>query len=442
MRFFLTFTLVLFAIVAIPSLRTRAFCPVHRFFKTGPTAQRIEEITTAVKKQSWTEVANLVSQGFDSSEISLAHLETIADIYPLSPFATAFKATSAILSLPEPTGLTAEIAFSIAFFAETSLPDEIAQKTLYWNKDRFGRELQYDSKTKSFFIHLGTYGIPPLGEGRKKIVTKTLLYNKENFEVMARGLTPFDVKEEMEAMKQLRNLPGVLQAEALMKHKDAKTTPKMMTIVTKIYHPGSLNDVIKKSSWHLTLKERLQIANDILTGLASIHSKGLVHRDLGARNYFVDIIGSKPGSRIIKAVVADMGRTIPISRAARKPVQGNRSYLPPEAIDRNNMVGEDYYKSDLFATGCVLWALCFEKSPPWRKQHPYKMECAESKEQYDEFIELLTKAHEEVNHAMSEDPVKKVFESLVVQMTDPNPTKRGNACESQKIVAALLKKLS
>jgi len=434
--------IAIIVLMSIPTLRKNTLCPIHRFFETGPTATRIKTIREDIENKSWENVGIQVSQGLLASEISFGNLEKIASLYPSSPFEKALQASSSILSLLEPTGLTAEKTFPIALFAETDLQKEIQMKKFYWSKQKFGRELQYDPETKSFFIHLGTHGIKPLGIGRKKVVTKTIRYDRERPEIMARGLTRCNVKKEMQAMEWLRTLPGILEAEALMHHKDPKHGHRLMTIVTKIYRPGSLHNVLKKASWRLTLKERLQIANDLLEGLASIHSKGLVHRDLGARNYFVDITSSNPESRSVRAVVADMGRTIPAIDSAAKPVQGNSSYLAPESINREKMVGKDYYQSDLFATGCVLWHLYFEKTPLWRQHHPYKKADATPEELYDRFIELLSKAHDGVANNRAEDPVQREFESILIQMTDKDPAKRGDAASCQKRVAALLEEVN
>jgi len=438
-KFFSAFVIAFAVLMSIPTLRTSILCPIHRFFETGPTASRMSAIREAIATRSWQKVSTHVSRGFASSDIAFSHLEKIAAEDPSSPFANALQATSSILSLPEPTGLTAKITFPIALFAETDLYNVVKKKHFYLSEKMFGRELQYDPQTKSFFIHLGTHGISPLGIGRKKVVTKTILYDREHPEVMARGLTKCNVKKEMAAMEELRGLPSLLEAQALMRHKDPETGRRMMTIVTKIYRPGSLDEVLKEDSWKLNLQERLQIGTDILEGLASIHSKKLVHRDLGARNYFVNIVQSSPESRTVRGVVADMGRTIPALFSSGKPVQGNSSYLAPESIYRENMMGNDYYQSDLFATGCVLWFLCFDAPPLWRKHHPYKKEGDDLQSKYDRFIELLAKAHTKVAHNRSNDPIQQRFEALVMRVTDPDPTKRGDAASAHKEMAALLK---
>ena len=150
-----------------------------------------------------------------------------------------------------------------------------------------------------------------------------------------------ELKDEMEAMRALKGLPCLLEAKALMTHKDPKSHKKISTIVTPIYS-GALQDIFDKKI-KLSFKQKLKIAHDIMQGIAVMQAKGYVHRDLGARNYFYLATLSKKKITDISAIVADMGRTIPASDAAKKPVQGNSSYIAPEAFFRSKMKGNHYY---------------------------------------------------------------------------------------------------
>jgi tRNA A-37 threonylcarbamoyl transferase component Bud32 len=385
-----------------------------------------------VEAKKWKEVSHRIESGLRSHTLARHDIQKLAHQCVDSAFALAYQGTRAILSIKETTGLSFEVLFPIALSIETTLPNEIAQGAHFWPESRFGRELQYDEESGRLFIHLGTKGVKPLGEGRKKIVTKTVLYDRFHPEVMARGVTEWDVRKEMNAMRALKGLPGILEPEALMIHTKPHGHKRLMTIVTRIYRPGSLQDVLDNHSLHLTLDERLKIAHDILKGMASLHGQKFVHRDLGARNYFVKIRGTKPGRRKVEAVVADMGRTIPISEAKNVPVQGNSTYIAPEGFFRSKMAGKDYYYSDIFAVGSVLWQLYSGHVPEWRKKRFFSHESQSVGKRHHDMISCVQHNRERaLDHLKRQHHLTKNdrFLALIVQMIHPVPHKRGTAKE-------------
>ncbi len=415
---------------------------------TSSQHQRMDLIRRLIDSKAWAEISKQVRIGAKSREITLHDLQTLALTYPGTPFALAVFGTKNILSLSEKTGLPFQVAFPIALFAETTLADEIARGTLFWSDHRFGRELQYDPETHQFFIHLGTKGVEAIGEGRKKVVTKTILYDRSQPEVLARGCTEWDITSEFTAMSRLESSPCVLHAKALMRHTNPSSKKAIMTIVTPLFRPGSLQSVIDNHSLKLTFKERLKIACDIITGLGAMHQKLYVHRDLGARNYFVDIEGKKPGHRRIRAVVADLGRTLALVRAYKVPVQGNACYLSPEGFFRSKMMGFDYFNSDVFAMGCVMWQIYFGELPAWGKKRFFRMEGLPLKKRYQKHMKLLKHTRTrplKYLHAKHKKMIPLTFEdrflALILQMTDPDPAQRGKAVDLRTQFQALLKEV-
>jgi serine/threonine protein kinase len=407
--------------------------------------KRLASIANLIEEKRWKEVAHSVKEGTWKDNLTIEDLEPLASQYPNSPFSNAVLGTKNILSLNEKTGLGLYTLFPIAIFAETSLADEVLKGKHFFQESLFGRELQYDPETKRFFIHLGTKGVKPIGEGRKKIVTKTVLYDRLHPAVMARGVAACDIRKEMDAMRALKGLPGLVEAQALMTHKDPKRKKHLMTVVTPIYRPGSLQGVIDNESLRLSLTERLKIALDIVTGLDSMHSKKYVHRDLGARNYLVNIEKTKNGKRTISAVIADMGRTILAKHAKGLPVQGNSGYLAPEGFFRSNMKGKDYYKTDLFAIGVVLWQLYYGKLPHWSRAHMYKRESLSLRDRYIKNLYMLQEERSPMVAYLSRKTIKKLhfsrrdkFLQVVIQLTDPNPAKRGTAATAKAALSAIL----
>jgi len=405
--------------------------PFHRMVQTGPTQRRLKTVSEYLQQENWEMAGKESVEGLAAQEISLAHLTNLEGKTPIH---TAAQATSAILTLPEKFDFSPESLFPIALFAELSLP---TNKTFR----KFGKiEVQYDAKRNRLFIHPGEKFL--LGEGRKKKVYKTILYDRKHPIIMARGVSECNVLKEMRAMEALHGLPGLIQAEGLLQHRDPSSKKRLMTIITRIYNGDSLDSFLKNRRLKLTLKEKVKIARDVTQGLVSMHSHRYVHRDLGARNYFVHVTG-QGASRTIDAVVADMGRTIPAETAAGLPVQGNKTYLAPEGIFRETMQGTDYYATDIFAVGCVLWNLFFETPPHWRKKHPYKKHLQDKQAQYSSFLALLEKTrspHLQAQQEKKELSPHDQFLALVLQMTDPLPELRGSAEEVARQFQELFQK--
>jgi len=392
-------------------------------------------LRTYIDRQNWSALSNEIAQDVKKGHLTLDDIDALAASQPESIFTRALQGTKKILSFREKTGLNFNTLLPIACYAESVLANPKSENLLVDAK-KYGRELQYDPETRALFIHLGTHGVKPLGIGRKKVVTRTIKYDCKDPEMMARGVTTCNMKKEMTAMRALKGLPGLLNAEALMVHKDPKSKEKTYTFITKIFNAGSLQDLFD-SKIKLSLKEKLQIATDIISGIASMQSHGFVHRDLGARNYFVEMHG-KGKERIVHAVVADMGRTIPFSTCDGDAVQGNSSYISPEGFFRNKMKGSAYCQSDLFAVGCVMWNLLHDSPPAWRQARSYKNEKLSLKDRYKHHLALIEKSRSKVKKGRSKDSVQSRFAALVFKMTDPNPKKRGTAVQLHEEFKALL----
>jgi serine/threonine protein kinase len=418
-------------------IQPKSYCPKHH-------SKTFFVLDRHIQAEHWDDAGRTVRKGLSSGALIKSEIEMLANTYPDTPFAKAFAGAKAILELSEQTGLTLATAFPITLFAESGLADEALKGKHFWATQRYGRELQYDSEMQSFYIHLGTRGVKPLGVGKKKVVTRTIQYDRFHPCVMARGTSKQNMKKEMKAMRALRGLPGLLSAESLMTHKDPRSKKRVMTLVTKIFNSGSLQDVMDNPSLKLSLRERLTIATDIVTGLASMQKHKYVHRDLGARNYFVNIEGKKVGRRQVRAVVADMGRTIPVSKARDVPVQGNKGYIAPEGFFRSKLRRTDYYGTDLFAVGTVLWRLYYGRPAPWQVRRFFSISGKSLKERHKLIIASIKRARrgplgrlrDKIKHHKKLTLSDK-FAQLVLQMTDPIAKKRGTAQELKKRFVAL-----
>ena len=422
--------------------------PIPQVQEKSSRAKVLNLILHNIQTENWSAVRILSQKALQKHVISLKDLVNLAKPMTENPFTHALQATSNILALRDKTALTPSIVFPIAIFAETGLKEEINKGNFYFKRSIFGRPLQWDPEMKRLIIHLEKIGVPPIGEGRSKVVTKSVLYNRWYPCVLAHGVTTHDVETEVYAMRKLRGLPGLIQAAALLTHKDNHSEKTVTGIVTPIYNCGSLESFLKKYRTSLTLKERIHIAHDLITGLASMHEQGFVHRDLGTRNHFVHMVKSKGNGRKIIAVVADMGRALPSSDADGHYVQGNCQYLCPEGFFQKKMKGNDYYASDVFALGCVFWQLLFDKFPTWSLPRYFKQESMPIKKRYRAHLSSLKQTRKPYlsilkgrkGHGPHHDSKTK-FLALILKMTSPNPKARGTAQELKTKFDDLVKEI-
>ncbi len=404
--------------------------PLELALEKQASHEKIIKIRIHIQEGKWEQVCTDIKTDLSKDKISFHQLEELAKAFPASPFATAIQATKNILAIKQKTALSVRTVLPIALFAETYLQDEVMKGKVYFPESLFGRACEYDPETQRLLIHLP--GVKQLGEGMNKIVFRALLYDRTNPRVVAHAITKHNVKNEMEAMRALRGVPGVIQAEALLLHKEHKSQT-VSGIVTPIYNQGSLYSVLQNSGSSLSFTERLSIAKNLITGLASMHEHGYVHRDLGVKNHFINF-EQKGHKRKITAVIADLGRTLHISKAKHTSVQGNTFYFSPEGFYPEKLKGKDYLASDVFALGCVFWQLYFNKLPAWSAPRFVRREGWPMSKRYHAHLSLLKKTRkpyvdylrEKKSHKTSMN-VHDKFLAIILKMTRPDPKARGTA---------------
>ncbi len=89
----------------------------------------------------------------------------------------------------------------------------------------------------------------------------------------------------------------------------------------------------------------LELARDLVAGLAAMHDKGVVHRDLKPQNVMIDGRG--------RARITDFGLAVSHGAAQREAFAGTPAYMAPEQLAG----GEATPRSDLYALGLVVYEM-------------------------------------------------------------------------------------
>ena len=117
---------------------------------------------------------------------------------------------------------------------------------------------------------------------------------------------------------------------------------------------GSLHDILNKRK-RLTWDQAIQVGRQLTSALEHAHNAGIIHRDLKPGNLFV----TKNG----RIKLGDFGiarDTEATALTAAGKTVGTYAYMAPEQIHGNGPISG---KTDLYATGCLLYELLVGETP-------------------------------------------------------------------------------
>src|ERR1051325_9538050 len=98
----------------------------------------------------------------------------------------------------------------------------------------------------------------------------------------------------------------------------------------------------------LTWKERIQIAQDIISALNKVHSENVIHRDLHSGNILYKS----------KFSISDLGFCGPADKSSTS-IYGNLPYIAPEVIAGK----ECTFKSDIYSFAMLMWEISSGQPP-------------------------------------------------------------------------------
>ena len=117
---------------------------------------------------------------------------------------------------------------------------------------------------------------------------------------------------------------------------------------------GSLRGELSGQGAARPLEDRLRDAAGFAAGLAAIHERGIVHRDLSSQN----VLRMKTGH----LALSDFGLAIEADRTAASMEGGTFAYMAPELT----LGGRASFASDLWAAGIIIHEIVFGDRPSWR----------------------------------------------------------------------------
>ncbi|XP_042429728.1 mitogen-activated protein kinase kinase kinase 5-like isoform X1 [Zingiber officinale] len=159
------------------------------------------------------------------------------------------------------------------------------------------------------------------------------------------------LEQEIKFLSQFEH-PNIVQ------YYGSETIDDQFYIYLEYVHPGSINKYVRQHCGAVTESVVRNFTGHILKGLAYLHSKNIMHRDIKGANLLVDVHG------VVK--LADFGMAKHLSGAAGAlSLKGSPYWMAPEVMQAtlNKDIGYDL-AVDIWSLGCTIIEM-FTGKQPW-----------------------------------------------------------------------------
>lgn len=186
-------------------------------------------------------------------------------------------------------------------------------------------------------VYKGTYQFAPVAVKRLQIGNLSSEAQEE-------------FRKEAEMMAQLRH-PNIVHFYGYC------SIPKCL--VMEYMPKGSLFSVLHDKRQILDWNVRIRIAVDMVSGLAFLHSKAILHRDIKSLNVLLDEQGKARLTDFGLSKVKNETKSLTKNAQKSKELVGTLPWIAAELFD-----GEKYtYKSDIYSLGITFWELASRQIP-------------------------------------------------------------------------------
>ena len=156
-------------------------------------------------------------------------------------------------------------------------------------------------------------------------------------------------KNEFKILRSI-NSKWVIKAHALMQHKNSHT------LVLEDFSSTTLSNLIASNK--LTFSQRLNIACQLTSAIADVHSLHLIHRDINPSNILIDPV-------TLQLKLCDFALATRLSHQQMKILNhnlwGKFEYISPEQTGRTSIKVD--YRSDFYSLGVTLYELFSGRLP-------------------------------------------------------------------------------
>eukprot|EP01121_Diplochlamys_sp_Union-15-3_P001247 TRINITY_DN11102_c0_g1_i1.p1 TRINITY_DN11102_c0_g1~~TRINITY_DN11102_c0_g1_i1.p1 ORF type:complete len:327 (+),score=32.92 TRINITY_DN11102_c0_g1_i1:175-1155(+) len=198
-------------------------------------------------------------------------------------------------------------------------------------------------------------------------------------------------KNEIHMMKAGKN-PYVVQIYGYCR------TKTKMTIVMQYMENGSLYDLLHKKKYPLSVLQRLRIARHSALGLAYLHSRNVIHRDVKSLNILVDFD--------LSCKLTDFGcaKLINESQWYHTLNRGTPLWMAPEV-----KLGQYDFSADIYSLGIVFYEVFENLLPLWHQ----KKQCIVLPNNFKSATMVLPLLEQKSTKRPSASDVVKMLDSVI-----------------------------
>lgn len=185
------------------------------------------------------------------------------------------------------------------------------------------------------------------------------VYKVENKETRRKLAAKICKSSEKKAITQEIKLQALSKHPNIVEYIETFFYKKELWIVLELM-TGSLTSILEETmeiEW--SENDIIFVINQVLKGLAYLHSQNRIHRDIKSDNILVDLKGN--------VKIGDLGSAASLTteKQKRKTVVGTPYWMAPEIIKRLPYGP----KADIWSVGIVIFEIC-ENEPPFFEMEP------------------------------------------------------------------------
>lgn len=355
--------------------------------------------------------------------------------------------------------LSATVQRDLAHFIESQLAQIACATHFTFKKKLWGI-------THSLLINQGSIyikNIKSLGSGSFKQVKAALALPLQQNEKTANlvalaaskeGMRAEDLPsatKEMEIHQALKNVPGIWPIHFWFQHTSDRN-PELEKVVSVLDIADGDLACLSGPTSNLTLKEEFLLSQILIMGLYNMHIRGLIHGDIKDRN----ALFRRDTNGRLTAGLTDFGHTFYLDsdephNVYRLGFYGTLRNSAPELFGNTDFTNQDevdYFKTDIWAFGIMLYQLHFKKSPPWvsvidscceKNTNILKEVTDWDRNKIEEMVQKSIERPLARLNSSKELNEKEQFERLIYQLLRFDPAKRIDAREALSEIATIIR---